>query len=202
MNLDNIALFDLDGSLAAYDKAMLTALETLRGPGEVPITDIWDIENIPHLTARKNLISTVPGFWINLEPLAAGFAVLDAAKAIGYEPVVLTQTPKSKPIASKEKHEWILKHLGDDMLFNLTRTKGLTYGKLLFDDYGPYMESWLKHRPRGLGIMPSAPHNVKFAHPQVIRYDMEGMSNLSEVIRLMELAYKRSPKETFSMSES
>lgn len=197
---DNVMLFDLDGSMVNYEKAMLAELEKLRGPEEKPITDLWSIEDVPHLRARKDLISSVPGFWINLERLPAGFAVYESAKTIGFIPVILTQTPKKKPIASKEKHEWILENLGEEVLFNLTRTKGLTYGKVLFDDYGPYMTSWLKHRPRGLGIMPQAKHNSEFQHPNVIRYDMEKMSNLDEVIRAMELAYKRGPKETFQMS--
>lgn len=197
MNDDNIALFDLDGSLANYEKSMLKALDDLRGPEESPCLNIWESENQSHIKARKDLISLVPGFWINLEPLEAGFAVLDAARLIGYTPVILTKTPQFKSIASKEKHEWILKYIGEESHFNLTTSKGLVYGKVLFDDYGPYMESWLKYRPRGLGIMPAAEHNKNFKHSNVIRYDMENMSNLEEVTRLLELAYKRSPKETF-----
>lgn len=198
--MDNIILFDLDGSLVNYEKAMLAELEKLRGPEEEPITDIWSIEDVPHLTARKNLISSVPGFWINLERLPGGFEVFNAAKNIGFIPVVLTQTPKKKPIASKEKHEWILENLGEDTLFNLTRAKGLTYGKILYDDYKPYMLQWLEWRPRGLGIMPHANHNADFTHNQVIRYDSEKMTNFYDVVRAMELAYKRGPKETFQMS--
>lgn len=49
--------------------------------------------------------------------------------------------------------------------------KGLFYGTVLVDDYPEYMKRWLAWRPRGLGIVPTHPHNADFSHPNVVIYD-------------------------------
>jgi len=53
----------------------------------------------------------------------------------------------------------------------LTEDKGLVYGKVLVDDWPPYIERWLTWRPRGLVIMPARRWNATFTHPQVLRYE-------------------------------
>src|SRR5581483_6811567 len=65
-------------------------------------------------------------------------------------------------------------------------------GVALYDDYPPYVEAWLRHRPRGLVVMPAHEHNRDFRHPNVVRYDG---TNLAEVERAMRVALARKPGE-------
>lgn len=192
MPADNIGLFDLDGSLANYDKAVLEGLALLKGPDEPTIEDVRDAYRLPHLKARIDLISREPNWWLNLEPISMGFQVLHLAREIGFQIHVLTQGPKTKPLAWKEKVEWCQRHLGPDIDIHITRNKGLVYGKFLYDDYIDYMLKWLEHRPRGLGIMPVNKANQDFRHPQVVRWDG---TNLDEVAERLRAAHKRLPRE-------
>jgi 5'-nucleotidase len=189
---DNIGLFDLDGSLANYDKAVLEGLAALKSPDESPVEDVRGAYQIPHLKARIELISRQPNWWLNLEQIEMGFQVLHRAKEIGFQIHVLTQGPKTKPLAWKEKVEWCQKHLGSDIDIHITRNKGMVYGKFLYDDYPEYMLKWLEHRPRGLGIMPVNKGNKDFRHPQVVRWDG---TNRDEVTERLRAAHKRLPGE-------
>ena len=58
----------------------------------------------------------------------------------------------------------------------------------------PYTESWLKHRKRGLVIMPANKSNEGYNHSNVIRYD-GSKSNLAEVEKAMEKVKLRRPYE-------
>ena len=192
MTTDNIGLFDLDGSLADYDKAALEGLAALKSPDEPAIEDVREAHDIPHIKARIDLISRQPNWFLNLEPIPMGFQVLHLAKEIGFQIHVLTQGPKTKPLAWKEKVEWCQKHLGAEIDIHITRNKGMVYGKFLYDDFSEYMERWLEHRPRGLGIMPVNRANQDFRHPQVVRWDG---TNLEEVAERLRVAYRRLPGE-------
>ena len=189
---DNIGLFDLDGSLADYDKAVLKGLLELNAPGEPEIESVRAGGKIPHIRARIDLISKQPGWWFNLEPITRGFQIVKLAKEIGFEIHILTQGPKTNALAWKEKVEWCQRHLGSEIEIHITRNKGLVYGKFLYDDYPAYMIKWLEHRPRGLGIMPVNVDNKNFSHPQVIRWDG---SNLEAVTERLQAAYLREPGE-------
>jgi len=191
----NIGLFDLDGSLANYDKAILEGLADLRSPDEAAIEDVRAAFQTKHLKARIALLARQPNWWLNLEPIPMGFEVLHLAKEIGFQIHVLTQGPRSKPLAWKEKVEWCQKHLGPDIDIHITHDKGMVYGKFLYDDYPEYMLRWLEHRPRGLGIMPVNQANKDFRHAQVVRWNG---SNREEVAERLRLAYKRLPGEAMS----
>ena len=84
------------------------------------------------------------------------------------------------------------KNLGKDIDITITRDKSLVYGKVLVDDYPAYAERWLKHRSRGLVIMPANKDNREYKHPQVIRFDG---SNLAQVREAMERVKLRKPYE-------
>lgn len=184
-----IGLFDLDGSLAQYEQAMRRALDDIRTPGDAPLgPSLWDDEKkYPYLTRRMELIARVPGFWRNLEPDPAGMQVYLTAREMGFRCVVATKGPGGKSAAWGEKHEWCLRHLPDAEP-NVVTDKGLLYGRFLYDDYPPYMERWLAHRPRGLGIMPVAPYNASWTHPRVIKYDG---TNIVAVRQALLLCYRR-----------
>lgn len=203
---DLIALVDLDGTLADFDKGLREELLPLVNPGEkLPFEDIdlqwrpsiWkgdeafvyasryiseggslhDLEKIsPHWKHRMDLIKTVPGWWRNLRPIAPNFKVVDLFRRKGFDIHVLTKGPWTKPHAWMEKVEWCREHLGDTTGVHITDSptgKGMVYGKVLMDDYPPYIDSWLKWRPRGLVVMPSQAWNRGAFEddPRVIEWD-------------------------------
>lgn len=167
-----ICLFDLDGTLADFDGAMREQMRLLASPGEVDFYPIeQDIEPV-HITFRRRMIKRQPGFWRNLLELPSGFEVLRIAISCGFKIAVLTKAPKKNFNAWSEKVEWVHKHLPVDeagIIVNLVEDKGLVYGKVLVDDYPPYINRWLKWRPRGWVVMPDQPWNQNFEHPQVFR---------------------------------
>lgn len=182
---ENVALFDMDSSLADFNKAMLRDLNLLRSPEEPEVTEdnIWQSKDVPHLSARMKLIKVVPGWWANLEPIEIGFWVFGLCKMFQFDNVIFTKGPKKNSLAWKEKVDWAEKHVPDAGLHIVTG-KGLTYGKLLYDDWPEYMLAWLKWRPRGLGIMPKTAYNKGFSHPNVIMYDGENLTQIAKAIKL------------------
>ncbi len=181
----DIALFDLDGSLADYDGAMIRDLETLRSPAEPPITveNVWSMDKQPHIRERMRLIKQQPGWWLDLEPIPRGMAVLNLCRSLGFDIHILTKGPKRHSNAWAEKVQWCQRYLGQDVDVHVTSDKGMVYGKLLYDDYPDYMLGWLQHRPRGLGIMPITLHNREFTHPNVVRWDGIHLDAVANAIR-------------------
>jgi hypothetical protein len=192
MDLSKVFLFDMDGSLADFDGTLLADLERLRAPEEPVVTDLEQAYQQPHLRNRASMIRSQPGWWANLPPLAAGMIVYRKAKEMGFDCQVLTKGPKKQSRAWAEKVDWCQRHLGPDVDIHIVSDKGLVYGVALYDDYPPYIEAWLEHRPRGLVIMPIKSSNKGLRHPNVIPFD--GL-NLSEVERAMTIAFNRRPGE-------
>ena len=174
--MNRIALIDLDGTLADYDAAMLRDLNAIRSPGE-PVETIPHRSDEPYMKARAKMIRSQPGWWFNLEPIKTGFDVVELLKKYKFDLHVLTKAPHSVDAAWTEKVLWCRKHLPETDI-TITQKKGLVYGKVLVDDWVPYITEWLEHRPRGLVIMPVQRWNVGFTHPQVVRYDG---TNITEV---------------------
>ncbi len=164
-----IALVDLDGTLADFDGAMAEKLAALRSPGEDPVLEAYGKEKHPWLEARRDLIKSQPGFWKNLPRITDGFAVLSVIREIGFEIHILTKGPAKTTSAWTEKVEWSQAHVPDAAI-TVTFDKGLVYGRVLFDDWPPYIERWLAWRPRGFVIMLDHPWNQGFEHPNVFRY--------------------------------
>lgn len=180
---ENIALFDMDGTLCDYDRGLFEELEKMRHPSE-PVYSLPVRDDAPaYIKNRANLIRASEKWWENLPKLKLGWDILDAAKSLEFRIMVLTQGPRSNPSAWSGKKRWIDKNLGEDVDITITRDKGLVYGKILVDDYPGYIEKWLVWRKRGLVIMPANDANKDYKNPQVIRYDG---SNLKEVILGMQ----------------
>jgi len=165
-----IALVDMDGTLVDYDKAMMRDMKALMCPHEVIPDDWYKAEDQPWLKTRMDLIKGKPGWWLNLDMFQLGWNVMGYLKEAGFKIHVLTRGPIKHPQAWAEKVEWCRKHLPGTQI-TLTEDKGIVYGKVLVDDWPPYIKKWLAHRPRGLVIMPAQKWNTDFTHPQVIRYD-------------------------------
>lgn len=169
---DRIGLVDMDGTLADFDSAMSEGLAALRHPGEPDPVPPHGPGAPPWIKARRALVKAQPGFWRGLRPLPGGFRVLRLMQEVGLAVHVLTKGPAGNPRAWMEKVEWCLEHC-PDLPVSAVSDKGMTYGRLLFDDWVPYAEAWLKWRPRGRVVMPAWPHNEGFRHPQVLRVGLE-----------------------------
>lgn len=127
-------------------------------------------DDAAHLEARRALIKAQPGWWRELPRLELGFAVLDELRAQRFRLHVLTKGPFDTAGAWSEKVQWCRAHVPDAAV-TITEDKGLVYGKVLVDDWPPYVQRWLEWRPRGFVVMPAQPWNVGFAHPNVLRFD-------------------------------
>lgn len=198
--MQQIALFDMDGSLFDYEKQLkfdLSAYEIFAG---VNFDNLWEAEKTNEaLKERMEEIKSRPGWWKNLPKIEAGFRIYELSKEIGFEPYILTKGPDSMPLAWMEKFECCQQWFGENLnIFIATSKKnqdgrkfpckGLVFGKFLYDDYVPFMTEWLENRPRGLGIMLESKQNKSFQHPRLVKYNGE---NIDEVRHAMLAAYNR-----------
>lgn len=166
-----IALVDMDGTIADFDKSMQERLEELRSPDEDPALADTRFEEMPHMKARRRLIKAQSGFWRDLPRLEAGFEILAMLDSLKFRCNILTKGPRKATNAWKEKVEWCMEHV-DHMPITISEDKGLVYGKVLVDDWPEYVERWITWRPRGLVIAVAQPWNVDIdkLSPNVIRY--------------------------------
>ena len=71
---DKIALIDLDGTVANFDKALSEQMKTLQAPNEPLYGDRYTGGIEPdYISARRKMIQRQPGFWRDLEPIMFGF---------------------------------------------------------------------------------------------------------------------------------
>lgn len=193
---DKIALFDMDGTLADYDQKLAQDLALLRHTNE-PEEDLnWTTEDErpDYIKARIRLVKSQPGWWESLAEIPSGFLLLWLAKKVGFTVHVLTKGPRRLPFAWGEKLQWCQKHIAPDVDITITHDKGIVYGRVLVDDYPEYMDRWLKHRPRGLGLMPATDYNVGYQHSNVIRYPLTMVSGDLDYLRIkraLEKVYER-----------
>jgi hypothetical protein len=203
---DQIALIDLDGTVADYDTALKKEMEKLRAPNEPAYLDRYsrvdagfhsEEKEPPHIEARRRLITKVPGFWSGLERLQSGFEVIAELRKIGFMLHVLTKGPARNDQAWMEKVRWCRENLSDAFV-TVTMDKSIVYGRVLFDDYPAYFGEWLAVRPRGLVVCNAQPWNEQFRvggkeeHPRIFRYDQTNLAGLKVVL---EHAYHRAPGE-------
>lgn len=190
---ENIALFDMDGTLADYEAGLRKDLAKIAAPNDPHYPDL---HNTPDwIEQRIRLIRTQPGWWQKLQPIPLGFTILKTALETGFHTRILTKGPRKSTNAWTEKVLWCQHHIepiDPRMQITITEDKGLVYGKVLVDDYPPYMDRWLQWRPRGLGIMPAQKWNEDYKHPNVLRYDG---NNHWELKQRLHDAYHRQPRE-------
>lgn len=190
MDMENIALFDMDGTLCNYDLELKREMNKLKAPEEKPFSPPLPNSAPDYIKERANLIRSRESWWENLPKLRLGWDILEIAKELEYRIMILTQGPRNNPASWSGKKKWIDKNLGEDVDVTITRDKGLVYGKVLVDDYPKYAERWLEWRPRGLVIMPTGSMNIGYSHPQVIKYD-GSEATLAQARKAMEKAKSR-----------
>lgn len=178
----NIALFDLDGTLADYDGRMRRDLLRIQKRGEFCYSP-HDHQAPKYFGIRLDLIKAQQGWWLKLPKLKRGFDILQLALDLGFQVQVLTMGPHNTPSAWMEKVLWCHKNIGKFVKVTVTEDKSLVYGKILVDDTPEYHTGWLERHPEGLGILPVNANNSDFSHPRVIRYDG---TNLNAVRKRMQ----------------
>lgn len=169
---ERVALLDLDSSLADFEASMIEKLAALASPEELARYDFnsfrYPNEVPAWFRARKTLIKKQPGFWADLPVIEFGLELYNLLGSLGYTRMVLTKGPNKNPTAWEEKVRWCTRHIPDAGI-TITHDKGLVYGKVLYDDYPPYILRWLEWRPRGKVLMLDAQHNQDFSHQNVLR---------------------------------
>ena len=191
---DLIALFDMDGTLVDYDQGMFDALKAIHSEYEPPLT-FERMHNLPTVyEKRRKLICKIPGWWLDLKELQLGFDVLHMALDVGFQIDILTKGPRHSSIAWKEKVEWCEQHVMPicDFGMNIVTEKSRFYGRVLVDDFGPYITKWLCTRPRGLVIMPAHSYNTHIQNKNIIRYDG---TNKDQVLKALRMAKTREGME-------
>ena len=197
-----IALFDLDGSLADWDTAMRDELNAIRGPHDAPLGDnLREYEDAhPSNKRRMALIQSRPGWWRSLRRIEHGFEVLRLANEIGFDIHILTKGPRDIASAWAEKLEWCAAQSElRGVPVHITMDKSLVFGRVLYDDYPKYMDSWLEHRHRGLGIMPVTPSNNWFKNDNVVSWTG---ANLDDVRSALQAAFDRPDREHWNLHRS
>jgi 5'(3')-deoxyribonucleotidase len=168
---NKVALIDLDGTVADFDKSMSVQLKLLESPGEKDLIVDSVCDSPTYIQARRDLIKNQSGFWRNLERIELGFQIVEDLRSTGFSLHVLTKAPSKGLQAWTEKAQWCEANLPDASI-SITHDKSLVYGRILVDDYPPYFEEWLKWRPRGLVICVAQPWNHNsYGLPNVFRYD-------------------------------
>ncbi len=175
MSRKPIALVDMDGTLVDYAGAMYRDMLAIANPeeqydiGNILLTDVERAYNTPYLKARMDLIKRQKDWWFNLEKLPQGFKVVEMLRQLKYKLNILTRGPKKLASAWEQKARWCEINLPDADV-SIVSNKTAHYGRVLVDDWIPYVEPWLKHRKNGTVIMPDQPWNEGYTHPQVIRH--------------------------------
>jgi phosphoglycolate phosphatase-like HAD superfamily hydrolase len=182
-----VAYFDMDGTLADYEGALVRDLGKLKSPEEPKLGSIYRADLPSYIKERAKLIKNAGSWWENLDRFQLGWDILGEAKNLNFRIVILTQGPRNNAEAWSHKLKWCDKHL-PDIEVCITRDKGLHYGRVLVDDYPEYITRWLEYRPRGVVIMPAHDYNEDFKHKNVVRYDG---TNLDKVRAALSAAYNR-----------
>jgi 5'-nucleotidase len=180
-----IALIDMDSSLVDYEGRLRDRLLELMSPMEAK----WFEDNEagllnsppPWLKARERLIKHQPGFWYDLPVIPFGMELYRLFGDLGYTRMILTKGPHNNPTAWAEKTRWCEENVPGAGI-TITHDKGLVYGRVLYDDWPPYIRRWLEWRPRGKVLMLDAPYNRDFQHPNVLRCHRAPMYTQKELI--------------------
>ncbi len=191
--IENIALFDMDGVFCNYDESMDRYLKEIANPTSPHYVRTRDREP-EYIRRRIKLIRNQPGWWRNLKPYAPGFEILKIARDLDFMIYILTKATREAPNSYTEKVLWIEENVPnpEELRIIEAEDKSVVYGKVFVEDYPKNIQRWVKWRKRGLVIMPVQDWNKNFKHPQVIPYNGK---NLEEIRIAMTKAKNRLPGE-------
>lgn len=202
--MDQIILFDMDNTLCDWDGAMRRDLKRVVPPEYKDKVEAWlgdeRRERPDWVEDLMTVIRTQAGWWRDLKPLKVGMDLLKLVLFTDWETNVLTKGPHGKPAAWTEKKEWCLKHIVRDVPVTIAANKALVYGKVLVDDYPPYVESWLKWRKNGLAILPAQSYNKGFSHPNAIRISNDGEMDMERAKAALDIAFNRKMGEPLDLT--
>ena len=91
---ENIALFDMDGTICDHDQSLFEGLEALRGPKELVYRPPIKNDTPEYIKNRADLIRASESWWENLPRIQLGWNVLKIARELDYRIMILTQGPK------------------------------------------------------------------------------------------------------------
>lgn len=176
-----VALVDMDGTICNYYERLEADVRRILGD---------DFEKVsPHTRRAIELVARQrEGWYRELEPLPLGFEIVKILKEIGFRLMILTKGNPRTPNAYNEKVEWCVKYIPEAEI-TITQDKGIVYGKILVDDWVPYVTRWLEHRPRGLVLMPDQKWNRDFTHGQAAR--ISTAKDLEVIRPTLEEIYRR-----------
>jgi len=182
-----VALIDMDGTLCDYHGAMKRDMLKILSRHE-SLNEEFHKDKRTYITNRMDMIKNQPNWWLNLEKLESGFEILEMLHSLDFENHILTKGPTKTTAAWSQKIEWCKENIPEHIDHSVLMTehqegKGLVYGKVLVDDYPPYVLSWLKYRPRGLVILPNQRWNANFTHPNVIRFNDKNKVKIKEALQ-------------------
>lgn len=122
---------DCDGVLADFD----THYENHFGIRACTTTDNVDWD----------LVRVVKDFYLSIPPMPDMQALWDRIKR--HRPIVLTGVPRAVPEATANKHEWVRRHIGEDIEVRCCRSREKCLhaapGDVLIDDWEKYRNLWV-----------------------------------------------------------
>lgn len=199
MKEQKIALFDMDGTLFDYVSQLKKDLKEIQSTEEKDIYEYSTLhDELPeYIYKRIDLIRKHNDWWFNLPKFQLGWDLWALTQELGFDHTILTKVPKSDPDAANQKIRCIRKHCGDKCGITIVdntkhKAKANIYGNVLIDDYPPFVESWLKYRPRGFAILPECNDNKGYSHENSLIYDG---TNLDEIKIILEAILKKEPKQ-------
>jgi len=172
-------LFDMDGTIVDHTGPLIRDLAKIQSPCELPVKRHDDNEP-DWVKERKRLIRSQRGWWLNLPRIELGFDIYRAARMIGFQINILTKGPWTCSHAWTEKVQWVRQNLDEDVKITISEDKSIVYGRVLVDDYIPYVSKWLKHRPRGLVVMVANEDNENYTKAKID--DMEELASYNKAL--------------------
>jgi hypothetical protein len=188
MTIETIALFDMDDTLFDHNGQLMSDLKRLKEPNE-PLIDAPDVFSLPsYLIKKSRKIRESKEWWANLPRFQLGWDLWNLAEELEFKREILTKASLKNPNMWLGKVECIIKHFGTTSPLTITSSeKSRHYGRVLVDDFPPYILDWLNHRPRGLVIMPAHKYNEQVSHPQIIRYTGENLEQVKVALEKVKL---------------
>ena len=189
METSTIALFDMDDTLFDHNGQLNLDLEKLRKPEEEKYSFSLNNRAPEYIILRARGIRAPKGWWANLPKFQLGWDIWDLAGELGFHREILTRANIKNPNMWIGKVECIVKNFNPVPPITITSSsKSRHYGRVLIDDYPPYVSEWLNHRPRGLVIMPAQEYNKQMKNPQIIRYDGTNLNQVREAMQKARLS--------------